>query len=215
MVGGGEPVRHRTGRRSWTGPAAVASLALALSGGCTTERPSVAIPPQAREAPLPTVHYSFGTRLPPWTKPLNVQGGAESAGLAVGPVEGTARRFESHLDVFANGRPIPVTAGLGVDGKFLSEVRTRDDGVLVVASADPGKRFTLGQLFMEWAVRLEPGHLGGFTADESHPLTAYVNGVEQTGDPAMIELLPHREMTLVYGTPPAKIPASYAFPPGK
>jgi hypothetical protein len=161
------------------------------------------------------VHYSFGTQPPPWTKPLNVQGGAEAAGLAIGPVEGTARRFYSHLDVFANGRPVQVAAGLGGDGVFVSEVRTRDRGVLVVASSDPSKRFALGQLFMEWGVRLEPAHLGGFTADAKHPLTAYVNGVEQTGDPAMIELLPHREITLVYGAPPPKIPASYAFPRGE
>ncbi|GAA4518481.1 hypothetical protein GCM10023191_092660 [Actinoallomurus oryzae] len=161
------------------------------------------------------MHYSFGTQPPPWTKPLNVGGGADAAGLAIGPVEGTARRFESHLDIFANGRPVQVTAGLGVDGKFVSEVRTRDKGVVVVASSDPSKRFTLGQLFMEWGVRLEPAHLGGFTADAKHPLTAYVNGVERTGDPAMIELLPHSEITLVYGAPPRKIPASYAFPRGK
>jgi hypothetical protein len=158
------------------------------------------------------VHYSFGTQPPPWTKPLNVQGGAEAAGLAVSPVEGTARRFDGHLDIFANGRPIRVTAGLGVDGKFLSEVRTRDKGVVVVASSDPTKRFTLGQLFMEWAVRLDSAHLGGFTADATHPLTAYVDGVERTGDPAMIELLPRSEITLVYGAPPPTIPTSYAFP---
>jgi hypothetical protein len=116
MVSGREPVRRRTCRRSRTGPVAVAVLALALSGGCTTERPSAATPPPAPEAPLPTVHYSFGTQPLPWTKPLNVLGGADAAGLATGPVEGTARRFESHLDIFVNGRPVPVTAGLGVDG---------------------------------------------------------------------------------------------------
>jgi hypothetical protein len=63
------------------------------------------------------VHYSFGTEPPPWPKLINVQGGADAAGLAIGPVEGTARRFDSHLDIFANGRPVQVAAGLGVDGK--------------------------------------------------------------------------------------------------
>jgi hypothetical protein len=193
----------------------VAGLALALAGGCTTERSTVALPPPVREAPLPSVHYSFGTQSPPWTKPLNVQGGADAAGLAIGPVEGTARRFDSHLDIFVNGRPVQVPAGLGVDGKFVSEVRTRDKGVLVVASSDRSRRFTLGQLFMEWGVRLESAHLGGFTADAKHSLTAYVNGAERSGDPAMIELVPHREITLVYGAPPSKIPASYAFPRGE
>lgn len=175
----------------------------------------MAVPPKGHEAPLPTVHYSFGTQPPPWTKPLNVLGGADAAGLASGPVEGTARHFYGHLDVFANGRPIKVATGLGVDGKFASEVRTRGKGVLVVASSDAGKRFTLGQLFLEWGVRLDPAHLGGFTADTSHPLTTYVGGVERTGDPAMVELLPHIEIALVYGAPPPKIPASYAFPRGE
>lgn len=215
MVNGRGPICRLTGWWSWIGPAAVAVLALALSSGCTTEKTSVATPPRAREAPLPKVHYSFGTQLPPWRKPLNVLGGADAAGLAYGPAEGTARHFESHLDIFANGRPIQVTPGLGVDGKFVSEVHTRDKGVLVIASSYSSKRFTLGQLFMEWGVRLEPAHLGGFVADAKHPLTAYVNGIERTGDPAMIELLPHSEITLVYGTPPPKIPGSYAFPHGK
>ncbi|MGI5225478.1 hypothetical protein [Actinoallomurus sp. CA-142502] len=215
MVSGREPVRHRTGGWSWAGPAVVAGLVLAPAGGCTTERSSVANPPKAHEAPLPTVHYSFGTQPPPWTKPLNEAGGADAAGLAMGPAAGTARRFDSHLDVFANGRPIRVAPGLGVDGRLLSEVRTRGKGILVVASSDPGKRFTLGQVFMEWGVRLEPAHLGGFTADAEHSLTAYVDGVERTGDPAMIALLPHREITLVYGAPPRRIPTSYAFPRGE
>ena len=209
-------VRGRNPARGWfwTGPAAVAGLALALSGGCTKERSSVALPPPAHETPLPAVHYSFGTQPPPWHKLINVQGGAEAAGLAIGPAAGTARRFDCHLDIFANGRPVQVAAGLGVDGKFVSEVRTRGKGVVVVASSDPGKRFTLGQLFMEWAVTLGPSRLGGFTADAEHPLTAYVNGVERAGDPAMIELLPRSEITLVYGAPPPKIPTSYAFPRG-
>jgi hypothetical protein len=155
----------------------------------------------------------FGTGLPPWHKPLNVAGGADAAGLAARPREGAARHFYSHLDVFVDGKAIEVSEGLGVDGTYVSELRTRKDGLLEVSSADPSKRYILGQLFIEWDVRLSPTYLGGFTADATHPLAAYVNGVKSIGDPGTIELVPRSEIAVVYGTSPPKIPVSYTFPP--
>ncbi|MEV0407305.1 hypothetical protein [Actinoallomurus sp. NPDC050550] len=162
---------------------------------------------------MPTVHPTFGTSLPPWRPPINVLGGAEAAGLRIGPNQGTARRFVSHLDVFVGGKRTPVPATLGVEGNYASELHTRDaTGTIEVASSDPDKRFVLGQLFIEWDVRLTPAFLGGLTVDAAHPLTAFVDGARVTGDPASIELTPHREVALVYGAPPPRVPSSYVFP---
>ncbi len=77
-----------------------------------------------------------------------------------------------------------------------------------------GRRFALGQFFVEWDVRIDPAHLGAFTVDATHPLAAYVDGVRNSGDPAAIELKPGTEIAVVYGKAPAEIPARYALRTG-
>ena len=108
-----------------------------------------------------------------------------------------------------------VPADLGVDGSYVSELHTRTDtGLIEVDPSVPGKRYTLGQFFIEWGVRIEPTYLGGLAVDASHSLVAYVNGVKFAGDPAAIELKPHTEIAIVYGKMSARIPASYTFTEG-
>ncbi|MGH3391482.1 MAG: hypothetical protein ACRDOO_21650 [Actinomadura sp.] len=79
------------------------------------------------------------------------------------------------------------------------------------------KHYTLGQLFQEWQVDLSATALGGLKADAANTLSVYVNGKKQTGDPASIELLPRRQIALVYGPANAKvnIPSSYTFEQGE
>jgi hypothetical protein len=79
------------------------------------------------------------------------------------------------------------------------------------------KRYTLGQLFDEWQIKLSATGIGGLKNDGKNTLTAYISGKKQTGDPASIELTAHREIALVYGPAGAKVnvPASYKFPQGE
>jgi hypothetical protein len=42
----------------------------------------------------------------------------------------------------------------------------------------------------------------------------YVNGKVFPGDPRTIPLKAHEEIAIVIGTPPAKIPSSFAWPKG-
>lgn len=205
----------RVGARSTNLSLALVGLLLPALSACTSTTSTAAPAPPARVAALPTVRAAFGTSLPPWRRPINVQGGADAAGLRIGPKQSPARRFDCHLDVFIDGKRTPVAAGLGVDGDYVSELRTSDTtGTLEVESSGADKRYVLGQLFVEWDVRLGPAYLGGLTVDATHNLTAFVNGTEVSGDPARIELVPHREIALVYGTPPSKIPNTYGFPAG-
>ena len=86
--------------------------------------------------------------------------------------------------------------------------------ILEVQPSVAGRRYSLGQFFIEWDVRIDPAHLGAFTADATHPLVVYVDGVRDSGDPAAIELTPRTEIAVVYGKAPPRIPARYAFPAG-
>jgi hypothetical protein len=169
---------------------------------------------------LPHPAPAKGTGMPPWPLPADPVAGARSAGLSIGPLEGTAKHFHAHLDVLVNGKKIPVPGNLGIatSGQQLAELHTHDDtGVLHIEAPTTNKRYTLGQLFDEWNVQLTATSIGGLKTDATHTLTAYVGGKPQTGDPAAIELTPHREIALVYGPKGQKVqvPSSYKFAQGE
>ena len=46
-------------------------------------------------------------------------------------------------------------------------------------------------------------------------MTWYLNGKQQTGNPATLIFKPHQEIAFVVGTPPAKIPSTYKFLAGR
>lgn len=172
------------------------------------------------EAPLPDVAADGRLTEPPWSLPADPVSLAETAGLWVGAGEGTAAHYHSHLDVLVDGEPVTVPAGLGIDpsGNGISELHTHDDrGVLHIEAPTKGDRCTVGQLFAEWDVRLDEEGIGGLEVDDTNSLRTYVDGELVQGDPADIELQPHREIALVYGAADAEVdvPASFDFEPGE
>jgi hypothetical protein len=157
---------------------------------------------------------------PPWPRPEDTADRARNEGLAVAPMEGTAVHFHTHLDILVDGQAVPVPADLGIaaSGNAMSELHTHDtSGILHIEAPTTGKRYTLGQLFTEWNVPLSATGLGGLRPDGTRTLTAYVDGKKQAGDPAAIELAPHREIALVYGPANAavRVPSHYDFPAGQ
>lgn len=161
-----------------------------------------------------------GTGNPPWPVPADTIANARAVGLNIAPTEGNALHIHAHLDVIVNGKKVPVPANLGISpaGNELAELHTHDDnGVLHIESPSKDKKFTLGELFSEWDVRLTPTQIGGLKTDATRTLTAYINGKAQPGDPAAIQLTAHRQIALVYGDKNAKVdvPASYKFAPGE
>jgi len=118
-------------------------------------------------------------------------------------------------------RPVTVPADIGIVFKngqavAISPLHTHTpDGVLHV-EAERNAKFTLGQLFTEWGVRLSSTCVGGLCADGSHEIAFAVDGVPYEGDPGEIALKPHEEIAIVYGAKGnlPKPPASYNFPKG-
>ena len=138
----------------------------------------------------------------------------KAAGLVSNPMEGAVQHFHAHLDILDDGQPVEVPANLGIDPHrgLIAELHTHDDsGILHVESGSSTLTFTLGQLFVEWGVRLDADDLGGLHAGNGKELHAYVDGQEVQGDPGSIQLANHQEIALVYGTPPAQVPSTYDF----
>lgn len=165
------------------------------------------------------VAYGSTTATPPWPAPANASAGAKAAGLKMASMEGSVSHFHVHLDVIVNGKAVPVPANLGIDRttQQLSEMHTHDGSGVLHIEAPTHRRYVLGEIFNEWNVQLGPGGIGGLKTGGGKTLTAYVDGKRVTGDPAAIELTPHREIALVYGdaaNASVKVPKSYDFPSG-
>ncbi len=164
---------------------------------------------------VPAAYAGGGTALPPWPAPVDPVEGVRAAGLDAAPSEGLVQHFHAHLDVLVDGRAVPVPADIGIDvqRQLYAEIHTHaGTGVVHAEAADAGTTFTLGQLFVEWGVRLDADHLGGLGAGDGKRLRAYVDGRPLTGDPARLRLRDHQEIVLAFGAePPSPVPATFDF----
>jgi hypothetical protein len=212
----------------------VSSLVLALAGcgeheGGTAERPDRA--PRAEQQPRP----ADGDVKVLWRAPDDSLKRTVEAGLDPERKEFLIHHVHAHLDVFLDGEPIAVPAGIGIniddpavqrfkepDGSFsyggidpacrkscISPLHTHDGtGILHTESKTP-KPNTLGQFFTEWGVRLSESCVGKYC--DPKPVAFYIDGKPYEGDPRAIELTDRKEIAIVIGTPPAQIPKTADF----
>lgn len=212
-----EAARRADRRRALLLRVSLAVVVLAVLVGIATV---VVTAIQPRAVALPAPQPASGTAMPPWSVPQNPSAGIESAGLSVSPMTSSGAHFHPHLDILVDGKAVPVPANIGIDATTgaMSELHTHDtSGVVHIESPAKDDRYTLGQLFVEWDVRLDRTHLGGLVSSGERTIAAYVDGKRFRGDPARIELLPHRQIALLYGTPKQQVdpPARYDFPAGE
>ena len=170
----------------------------------------------------------------PWLAPTNPMALTCKAGLIPEKAEFLQYHVHSHLDVFVDGKPILVPAGIGIDldnpdtvadrgangliiGAGLSQecdkpcispLHTHDPSGLLHTETKTTSPNKLGQFFTEWAVRLTPDCVGAYCKPKV-PIKIYVDGKVETGDPREIELSDLREIAIVIGKPPAKIPMEF------
>jgi hypothetical protein len=212
----------------------VASLVLAVAGcgndedGGTAESPGQAPQPEQEPASADADARVL------WPAPPDPLERTVAAGLEPERKEFLIHHVHAHLDVFIDGEPIAVPAGIGIniddpevrrfeepDGSVsyggiarcrkpcISPLHTHDGtGILHTESATPEPN-TLGQFFTEWGVRLSESCVGEYCSPE--PIAFYINGEPYTEDPRAIELTDRKEIATVIGTPPAEIPKTADF----
>jgi hypothetical protein len=166
----------------------------------------------------------------PWPAPADALGLTVTAGLQPERKETLTHHVHAHLDVFVNGKRVVVPAGIGINIKdpgvktfrdtpdgskayggielcakaCISPLHTHDNtGILHTESASPVPN-RLGQFFTEWGVRLGRTCVGGYCRPSN--IEFFVNGNRYRGDPRAILLTDHKEIAIVIGTPPKKIP---------
>jgi hypothetical protein len=203
----------------------VALLALAITG-CGNDDHG------AKGAPAPAAPAGAPKAL--WPAPRDPLARTVAAGLKPEQKEFLIHHVHAHLDVFVDGRPVAVPAGIGIntgdpevqsfkdpDGSVgyggitrcgkpcISPLHTHDgSGIIHTESASP-KPNRLGQFFTEWGVRLSDSCVG--TRCSGGPVAFYVDGKPYAQDPRAIELTDRREIAIAIGTPPAQIPKTADF----
>jgi hypothetical protein len=172
-----------------------------------------------------------------WPAPPDPMERTRLAGLTPETHEFVLLHVHAHLDIFRNGKPVSVPAGIGIniddpavrrfkvpDGSIayggirppcqnpcISPLHTHaDDGVLHT-EAKEHEFNTLGEFFTEWDVRLDANCIDDSCRPKT-PVAVYVDGKKFDGDPRSITLENLREIAIVIGTPPDEIPET--FPTG-
>jgi hypothetical protein len=160
--------------------------------------------------------------------PPNAMELARKAGLVPERAEFLEYHVHAHLDVFFDGDPVTVPAGIGIDTgnpavvsdaqgvgltrkcdrPCISPLHTHEtDGVLHTETKTPAPN-NLGQFFAEWDVRLSSSCVGDYCEPETS-IAIYIDGEEYDGDPRKIELSDGREIAVVIGSPPDAIPSVF------
>jgi hypothetical protein len=216
---------------------AIAFLVLAVAGcGDDANGGADASPGQARQTE-PEHASSDADAAVLWPAPPDPLERTVAAGLQPERKEFLIHHAHAHLDLFVDGKPIVLPAGIGIniddpevkrfndaDGALayggikrchkpcISPLHTHDaTGIIHTESRSPAPN-TLGQFFAEWGVRLSESCVGEHCGPER--IASYVNGKAYQQDPRAIELTDRKEIAIVVGTPPSQIPETADFSQG-
>lgn len=166
-----------------------------------------------------------------WAVPDDPMGLTVDAGLTPEVKEHLDHHVHAHLDIFVDGEPITIPAGIGIDttnpgvrefqerGEIIfggieecsepciSPLHTHDVTGILHTESPIQENNTLGQLFVEWDKRLDDDCVAIYCED----IAVYLDGERYEGDPADIELTDRLQITIVIGTPPDEIPDTGDF----
>jgi hypothetical protein len=201
----------------------VAAVVVALSNVAPSAAPTPSAPSSAAAPAGPPAMV--------WPAPSDPLERTVEAGLEPGPQEYKINHVHAHLDVFIDGKPVIVPAGIGINiedpevRRFenpigyggikmcaqpcISPLHTHDEtGIIHTESSTPQPN-TLGEFFVEWGVELSETCVGEHCPPT--PIAAYIDGQPYQGDPGAIELTDQKVIVIAVGTPPAEIPSTADF----
>ena len=138
----------------------------------------------------------------PWLPEIkNLRARLKAINLPALGAEGEALHIHQHLDIFVNGKPVSVPAGIGInmDDRFISQLHTHDVSGVIHVESDQVRDFTLGQFFDVWGLRFTKDCIGGYCAKGNDKLRVFSGGKPVTGDPRNLVLTSHQVIAVVYG----------------
>jgi hypothetical protein len=168
-----------------------------------------------------------------WPAPSDPMALTRAAGLVPETAERLEYHVHAHLDVFVDGAPVVVPAGIGIDitnpgvhtfdnggeteyggidppcdTPCISPLHTHDASGTLHTESATRKNNTLGQFFTEWNIKLDENCVDTYCKPDT-AVAFYIDGEKASGDPRDIALSNLREIAVVIGSPPAQIPSSW------
>lgn len=156
---------------------------------------------------------------PPWAAPHDAPTRVRAAGLSLLSSEGTALHIHQHLSITVDGKPVTVPGNIGIDlaAQRLSPLHTHDDSGILHVEAPTVRKFTLGQFFTEWDVRLRASTIGPYVnGTNGTKVTAFVNGSRSHTPLPSLTLSSKEDIAIIVthgGSTPAAPPA-FVWPSG-
>lgn len=190
-----------------------AAVTLLAVGACGSESKR----PSSSDTTVTTLEQALKVwkTAPPWPVADRQAERITEAGLPLLSAEGTIVHYHAHLDVFHNGEPVSVPANIGIDysAQKISPLHTHDDSGIVHVEALEDEAVTLGQFLTEWGVRVDGDCIGDICG--ANASAVYVDGVKQSTPVSALVLKSRQQIALVLGTPPQRIPSTYANMPAQ
>ena len=200
--------------RSETPSPAPAAAASSASGTSSTATASPATPVTDNSSALPGMQ----TTEAPWPPQISqLQDRLGMMGLPALRREGTELHIHQHLDLFINGKTVsvPPMVGINMVAGFIAPVHTHDGSGVIHIESPIVNRYTLGQFFDIWGVRLTQTCLGAYCNTGDKALRVFVNGAAVTTNPREIELTNDQEIVVTYGAEselPKPMPSTFKGP---
>jgi hypothetical protein len=196
--------------RLWLGAFAlsgIVALGIVLAIVFTRGNKSSASLPPVHEASLPGLQ----TGPAPWpVEYAHLSDRLTPLGLSALPSELLTYHVHQHLDIFVNGKKVPVPPFVGInDNAYITQLHTHATSGVIHLEAARKTNYTLGHFIWEWGVRFTPTCLGAYCNVGAKRWHAYVDGRPHRGDMTKILLKNHEEIVLAYGRLPAKVPRAF------
>jgi hypothetical protein len=187
------------------------------------------LPACSRSGPPPAPPASAHLIWPAPSNPLEL---TVKAGLQPESKETLIYHVHAHLDVFVEGRPVLIPAGIGINiadpnvkhgesnggpayggisgcaQPCISPLHTHDESGVIHTESGTSVPNRLGQFFVEWDVTLSGGCVGKYCGPAT-TIAVYVNGQHYSGNMADIPLTDLKEIAVIIGSPPKQIPGSF------
>jgi hypothetical protein len=185
-----------------------ASVGTAVALNQTSSKNSTASPP----ATLQGMQHTEA----PWTSgTLGLKQRLQAMGLPVLSQEALAFHIHMLLQVYVDGKAVPVPQGVGIDEvqKFITVLHTHDTSGIIHVESPIQKNYTLGQFFDVWGVPFSSSTLGAYANAGDKQIRVFLNGQPYNADPTGLILKQHEDIVVTFGTQkqlPKPIPSTYS-----
>ncbi|HIH59199.1 MAG TPA: hypothetical protein HA360_00270 [Nanoarchaeota archaeon] len=100
--------------------------------------------------------------------------------IDIGGHQNVVSHIHQSLQIEINGETILIPANIGLEGVVMRPIHTHDASGKIHVEGPCPRDFTLGEFFDVWQEEFTETCIIGNCEDETHTLTLYVNGIENT-----------------------------------